>query len=254
MFDQLALKALLVTAIAGLATTIGSLIGLGVKRESPRFMCSVLGFTAGVMVGISFFELLPSSFEIIGFLKSSIAFIAGFGFIFLIDFFIPHEYIGQSERITDNTNKKLLRAGFFIAIGIGIHNLPEGMATFYSYLSNENIGLAIAVAVAIHNIPEGIAVSAPIYKATGKKSRAFLYSFLSGVSEPVGAIITAVFLLPFLNSFILAYTLAAVAGIMAFISIDELVPVSISYGYNHLPILSFLIGIIVMILSLFLLK
>jgi zinc transporter, ZIP family len=254
MFDLIALKALLITAIAGLATTIGSLLGLAVRKESPKFMCSVLGFTAGIMIGISFFELLPSSFDAIGFLMASIAFVGGFIFIFVIDFFIPHEYIGQKERITDKTNQKLLRAGMFVAIGIGIHNLPEGMATFYSFLSDEKIGIAIAVAVAVHNIPEGIAVSVPIYKATGSRKKAFLYSFLSGVAEPVGAVITALFLLPFLNAAILGYILAAVAGIMTFISIDELVPVSTSYGYSHLPILSFLAGIIVMIASLFLLK
>jgi len=254
MFDTLALKALLVTSIAGLATTIGSIAGLAVKRESPKFMCSVLGFTAGVMIGISFFELLPSSFNEIGFLKSSIAFVAGFALIFIIDSLIPHEYMGQSEKITDKTNKKLLRAGLFIALGIGIHNLPEGMATFYSYMSDEKIGVAIAVAVAIHNIPEGIAVSTPIYKATGSRPKAFLYSFLSGVAEPVGAVLTALFFLPFLNAVILGYILAGVAGIMTFISVDELVPVSSSYGYRHLPILSFLIGIIVMIASLLLLK
>ncbi|MBN1298672.1 MAG: zinc transporter ZupT [Actinobacteria bacterium] len=254
MFDSVALRALLVTAIAGLATTIGSLLGLMVKKESPKFMCSVLGFTAGIMIGISFFEMLPSSFEEIGFLKASLAFVGGFIFIFAIDFFIPHEYIGQTERITENTNQKLLRTGIFVALGIGIHNLPEGMATFYSFLSDEKIGIAIAVAVAIHNIPEGIAVSSPIYKATGSRKKAFLYSFLSGVAEPVGAIATALFLLPFLNAAVLGYILAAISGIMTFISIDELVPVSISYGYSHLPILSFLAGIIVMIASLFLLN
>ena len=254
MFETVVLKALIITAIAGLATTIGSLIGLAVKKETPAFMCSVLGFTAGIMLGISFFELLPSSLESVGFLKAGIAFVTGFIFIFLIDFLIPHEYIGQKERISDKTDARLLRTGIFVALGIGIHNLPEGMATFYSFLSDERIGIAIAVAVAIHNIPEGIAVSAPIYKATKSRPKAFLYSFLSGVAEPVGAILTAAFLLPFLNPVVLGYILAGIAGIMTFISIDELIPISTSYGYTHLPIVSFLAGIIVMIASLVLLK
>lgn len=248
------LRALLLTSLAGLSTTIGSVLGLIFKRENSRFMSFVLGFTAGVMVAVSFFELLPSGFESIGFLYASISFVAGFFFIFAIDFFIPHEYIGQKERITDKTNKRLLRTGLFIALGIGIHNFPEGMATFYSSLVDIKVGIAIAVAIAIHNIPEGLAVSAPIYKATGSKGKAFLWSFLSGVAEPIGALVTAFILLPFLNAVVLGYILSAIAGLMVFISIDELLPISTSYGYSHLPILSFIGGMIVMIASLVLLK
>jgi len=248
------LKALLITSIAGLSTTIGSLIGLVFKRENSKFMSFVLGFTAGVMVGVSFFELLPSGFKEIGFTRASIAFIAGFIFIFLIDYFIPHEYIGQKKKITDKTNKKLLRTGLFVALGIGIHNFPEGMATFYSSLADIKVGIAIAIAIAIHNIPEGIAVSAPIYKATGSRKKAFLWSFLSGVVEPVGAVLTAFVLLPFMSPVILGYILSGIAGLMVFISIDELLPVSKSYGYNHLPIVSFIIGMAIMILSLILLR
>jgi ZIP family zinc transporter len=248
------LKALLLTSIAGLSTTIGSLIGLFFKKENSKFMSFVLGFTAGVMIGVSFFELLPSGFEKIGFLKASIAFLIGFIFIFLIDYFIPHEYIGQKERITEKTDKRLLRTGLFLALGIGIHNFPEGMATFYSSLLDIKIGIAIAVAIAIHNIPEGLAVSAPVYKATGSRGKAFLWSFLSGIVEPIGALLTALVLLPFLNSMILGYILSGIAGLMAFISLDELLPISKSYGYSHLPILSFITGMAVMILSLVLLK
>jgi len=248
------IKALILTSIAGLSTTIGSILGLIFKRENKKFMSFVLGFTAGVMVGVSFFELLPSGFEEIGFIKASIAFIAGFLFIFMIDYFIPHEYIGQKERVTDKTDKKLLRTGLFVALGIGIHNFPEGMATFYSSLVDIRVGTAIAVAIAIHNIPEGIAVSAPVYKATGSRSKAFLWSFLSGVVEPIGAVLTAFVLLPFLNPVILGYILSAIAGLMVFISIDELLPVSKSYGYSHLPIVSFIVGMVVMILSLMLLQ
>ncbi|MBM3709700.1 MAG: zinc transporter ZupT [Actinobacteria bacterium] len=248
------LKPLLLTTLAGLSTTIGSIIGIFFKKESPKFMSAVLGFTAGVMVGISFFELIPSSFKEIGFIKTSIAFIAGFIFIFLIDYFVPHEYAGQKEKITDKTDKKLLRTGLFVALGIGIHNFPEGMATFYSSISDIKIGVAIAIAIAIHNIPEGIAVSAPVYKATGSRKKAFLWSFLSGVVEPIGALLTAFILLPFMSSAVLGYILSGIAGLMVFISIDELIPVSKSYGYSHLPIVSFIIGIGIIILSLVLLK
>ncbi len=248
------LKPLILTTIAGLSTTIGSLIGLAFKKESSKFMSSVLGFTAGVMIGVSFFELLPSSFESIGFIKSSIAFVIGFIFMFIIDYFIPHEYIGQKEKVSEKTDKNLLRTGLFVAIGIAIHNFPEGMATFYSSVVNIKVGIAIAVAIAIHNIPEGIAVSAPVYKATGSRSKAFLWSFLSGVVEPIGAVLTAFILFSFLNLQILGFILAGIAGLMVFISIDELLPVSKSYGYSHLPIISFICGLAIMILSLFLLK
>jgi len=252
--DPQIITPLIITSIAGLSTTIGSLIGLIFKRENSKFMSAVLGFTAGVMMGISFFELLPSGFKELGFTKASIAFIAGFIFIFLIDYLIPHEYIGQKEKINDKTDRKLLRTGLFVALGIGIHNFPEGMATFYSSMVDVKIGMAIGVAIAIHNIPEGIAVSAPVYKATGSRKKAFLWSFLSGVVEPIGAILTALVLLPFLNPQVLGYMLSGIAGLMVFISIDELMPVSKSYGYLHLPIVSFIAGMIVMILSLVLIK
>jgi len=252
--DPQIITPLIITSIAGLSTTIGSLIGLIFKRENSKFMSAVLGFTAGVMMGISFFELLPSGFKELGFTRASIAFIAGFIFIFLIDYLIPHEYIGQKEKINDKTDRKLLRTGLFVALGIGIHNFPEGMATFYSSMVDVKIGMAIGVAVAIHNIPEGIAVSAPVYKATGSRKKAFLWSFLSGVVEPIGAILTALILLPFLNPQVLGYMLSGIAGLMVFISIDELMPVSKSYGYLHLPIVSFIAGMIVMILSLVLIK
>jgi ZIP family zinc transporter len=217
-------------------------------------MSFVLGFTAGVMIGISFFELVPKGFEEIGFTKTGIAFVSGFIFIFLIDYLIPHEYMGQKEKITDKTDKQLLRTGLFVALGIGIHNFPEGMATFFSSLTDAKLGIAIAIAIAIHNIPEGIAVSAPVYKATSNRGKAFLWSFLSGVVEPVGAILTAFILLPFMNPTVLGYILSGIAGLMVFISIDELLPVSKSYGYNHLPIASFIAGMVVMIVSLTLLR
>lgn len=253
--DSQILKALILTTLAGLSTTIGSFIGLMVRKENPRFMSFVLGFTAGVMIGISFFELLPSGFKELGFLKASIAFVAGFIFIFLIDTFIPHEYLGQKERNEkSDPDKKLLRTGLFTALGVAIHNFPEGMATFYSAMLDTKIGIAIAVAIAIHNIPEGIAVSAPIYKATGSRKKAFLFSFLSGVVEPVGAVLTAFVLFPFLNPMILGYILSGIAGLMVFIAIDELMPVSKSLAHSHLPIASFIIGLAVMITSLALIK
>lgn len=245
---------LIITSLAGLSTTIGSLLGLFFKRKNPKFMSFVLGFTAGVMVGISFLELFPSAFAHLGLLRAAIAFLAGFTFIFLVDFFIPHEYLGDKEHLKKQKNSRLLRTGFFIALGIAIHNFPEGIATFYSSMIDIKMGIPIAIAIAIHNIPEGLAISAPIYEASGSRRKAFLWSFVSGLSEPLGAILTMLVFYSFLNITILNFIMAGISGIMIYISLDELIPVSKSYGFSHIPILSFIGGIIIIIISLLLVK
>ena len=246
--------ALLLTAGAGLATTIGSFIGLAVKKPGARFMGFTLGFSAGVMILVSFVELLQNSIEDIGFLQANIAFFLGMGSIFIIDALVPHEYIGQHDHHGDKSKGDLLRIGLLVAFGIAIHNFPEGMATFAGTLKDTRLGVAIAVAIAIHNIPEGLAVSAPIYAATKSRSKAFLWSFLSGMSELAGAILAAVVLLPFLNEVVLGWLLAIVGGIMVSLAVDELVPAAKSYGSEHTPILGTIAGMIIMSLSLWLLK
>lgn len=247
--DQDIFRALLVTSIAGMSAAIGGVIGILFKKENKKFISFVLGFAAGVMIGISFFELLPESIESTGFIRAGIAFFVGAGIMFAIDSLVPHEYIGQKERINEKTDKKLLKTGIFIALGIAIHNFPEGMAVFYSTIYDFRLGVTIAVAVAIHNIPEGIAVATPIYAATGSRAKGFLFALLSGLAEPLGAILTAVFLLPFLTESLLGLFLAGISGLMVYISVDELLPVSQSYGYIHIPILSFFGGMAVMFLS-----
>lgn len=246
--------ALLLTALAGLSTTFGSLLGLFVRKPGPRFMSVTLGFSAGVMIMVSFIELLHSSIESIGFLSANFGFFAGIFGILLIDYLIPHEYVGQKDRAGKQADEKLLRTGLFVALGIGIHNFPEGMATFVGALKDMGLGISIAIAIAIHNIPEGLAVSAPVYAATGSRGKAFLWSFLSGVAEPVGAGIAALFFVPILTPDLLGWILAIVAGIMVFISLDELVPASRSFGREHLSIVGVIIGMAVMSLSLWLLK
>jgi ZIP family zinc transporter len=243
--------ALLLSALAGLSTTIGSFLGLFVRKPGPRFMTLSLGFSAGVMILVSFVELLQNGIEMVGFLPAHIAFFAGFMIMFSIDALIPHDYMAE-HNFDDPKHRKrnLARTGLFVALGIGIHNFPEGLATFAGTLQSLNLGVAIAVAIAIHNIPEGIAVSVPVYAATGSRKKAFFWSFLSGLAEPVGAGIAALFLMPFLNEALLGVVLAGVAGIMIFISIDELVPVSRSYGHEHLSIFGVAVGMVVMALSL----
>ena len=245
--------ALLLTAAAGLSTTIGSVIGLAVKKPGPRFLGFTLGFSAGVMILISFVELLPGSIKSVGFLQAHIAFFAGMATAFLTDLIVPHEYIGQHDHGEIDSDEHLKRTGLMVALGIGIHNFPEGMATFAGALEDMRLGVAIAVAIAIHNLPEGLAVSAPIYAATGSRKKAFFWSFMSGASEPVGAGLAALVLMPFLTEAVLGWVLAVVAGIMVSISLDELVPAAKSYGSEHTPIIGTIFGMLVMALSLWLL-
>jgi len=246
------ITAFLLTTAAGLSTTIGALIGISVKKPGSQFMGFTLGFSAGVMILVSFVELLQAGIESTSFFTAHIAFFAGMILFFAVDFFVPHEYIGQQDH--HKKSSSLMRTGLLVALGIGIHNLPEGMATFVGTLEDMHVGVAIAVAIAIHNIPEGLAVAAPIYAATGSKRKAFFWSFLSGVSEPVGAGLAALILLPFLSPQFLGIVLAGVAGIMVAISIDELVPAAKSYGHEHTPILGFIFGMMIMALSLHILQ
>jgi zinc transporter, ZIP family len=248
--------ALLLTTGAGLATTIGSLIGLAVRKPGPRFMGFTLGFSAGVMILVSFVELLQGSIESIGFLSAHLAFFLGMISFFLIDTLIPHDYIAQHDHKQNGSTNGLMRTGMLIALGIGVHNFPEGLATFAGALEDINLGVAIAVAIAIHNIPEGLAVSAPIYAATGSRKKAFLWSFLSGVSEPIGAGLAAIVLLPFLTPTVVGWLLAVVAGIMIAISLDEIIPVAKNFSaeHTHTPIIGIITGMFVMAVSLWLLK
>ncbi len=252
--------ALLLSALAGLSTTIGSVLALFVRKPGSRLMTLTLGFSGGVMILVSFVELLPGGIEAIGFAPANLAFFGGMVVMFLIDELIPHDYMGEHHHTEMQNDQdaalksRLLKTGLFVALGLGIHNFPEGMASFATALSDPQLGIAIAIAIAIHNIPEGLAVSAPVYAATGSRSKAFWWSFLSGVAEPVGALLAALFLMPFLNEVILGVLLSAVAGIMVFISVDELLPVSRAYGEEHLSIVGIFVGMVVMSLSLWMLK
>jgi len=265
--------ALLLTTFAGLSTGIGSAIAFVAKRTNTKLLTLSLGFSAGVMIYISFVEILPEakeSFvghfgEFTGNLYNIISFFGGMLFIALIDKFIPnfenpHEI--RSVEAMDNTKeaarfKKLYRMGILTALAVAVHNFPEGIATFMSAINNPAVGIAIAIAIAIHNIPEGIAISVPIYYATGSRKKAFFYSFLSGVAEPVGAILAYLVLMPFLNSgnseVIFGVTMASVAGIMVFISLDELLPSAEEYGEHHVAVYGLIGGMVVMAISLLLL-
>lgn len=247
------LLALMLTTGAGLSTTLGSLIILAIRSPGQRFMSLSLGFAGGVMVFVSFVELLPKAMHILGFAWGYVAFLAGMAFMFLVDAVVPHSYEGVAEGGAGDSDRALMRIGLFVALGIGIHNFPEGMATFVSTLADSRLGVAIAVAIAVHNVPEGLAVAAPVYAATGSRSKAFVWSFLSGLAEPVGAGLAAALFLPLLRDGVLAAVLAGVAGLMVFISLDELLPAAREHGEAHLAIVGAAGGMTVMAASLWLL-
>jgi ZIP family zinc transporter len=247
--------ALLLPTLAGLSTTLGSLVAIFFRKPGPRFMSMAMGFSAGVMILVSFVELLQGGIEAIGFAPAHMAFFGGMVLMFLIDAFVPHHYIAERHGLAHGTpNSRLLKTGLFVALGTGIHNFPEGIATFMGALKNPSLGIAIAIAIGLHNVPEGIAVSAPIYGATGSRRKAFMWSFLSGVAEPIGAVLAAAILTPFLSEAALGIALATVAGIMAFIALDELVPAACSLGEDHLPIVGVVLGMMVMAVSLWMLR
>ncbi|MCL2073959.1 MAG: zinc transporter ZupT [Marinilabiliaceae bacterium] len=255
------------TIIAGLSTGVGSLIALLAKRTNTKFLCASLGFSAGVMLYVSFMELIPianneltiSLGDKIGTLYLILAFFGGMGLIMLIDFLIPestnpHELQGIEDLMKpEQRQKSLQRTGTFVALSLVIHNFPEGMATFSSaFSSNISIAIPITIAIAIHNIPEGIAVSVPIFHATGNKKKAFWLSFLSGLAEPLGALVGYFFLMRIWSPLVNGIVMASVAGIMVFISLDELLPTAEKYGKHHISIAGLVIGMIIMALSLFL--
>jgi ZIP family zinc transporter len=245
---------LLLSTLAGLSTLIGGALGLISSRPGPRFMAFTLGFSAGVMIHVSFVELLQAGVASLGFAPAHLAFFAGMAAMFLVDAAIPHDYFDAHDHAGTNDHAgALMKTGLFVALGIGIHNFPEGMASFVGALQAPSLGISIAVAIGIHNIPEGLAVAAPVLAATGNRRKAFLWTFLSGIAEPIGAGVAALILLPFLSEAVLGYVLASVAGVMVFISLDELIPVSRSFGKEHLSILGVFVGMAVMALSLWLL-
>lgn len=253
------------TIAAGLATGVGSAIAFFARRTNQRLLCVSLGFSAGVMIYVSLLELLPAGREALraaiggaaGGWVALAAFFGGMGVVAGIDRLVPkyenpHE-LHRLEEMTDQArgqDRRLMRMGILSALAIGIHNLPEGMATFTASLRDPGLGISIAAAIAIHNIPEGIAVSVPIFYATGDRRTAFTWSFLSGLAEPAGAAIGYLVLAPFLDDTVFGVLFAAVAGIMVFISFDELLPAAEEYGEHHVALYGLLVGMAVMAASL----
>jgi ZIP family zinc transporter len=266
MSSEPVIFALLLTVFAGLSTGIGSLMSLLSRKFNPKFLAGSLGFSAGVMIYVSLVEIfvkarysLSASYgDRAGYMYTVLAFFAGIAVIALIDKLIPsfenpHEIKNIEEKnLSPENNNRLLRMGMFSALAIAIHNFPEGLATFMGAMSDPTLGISIAVAIAIHNIPEGIAVSVPIYYSTKNRKKAFWLSFLSGLAEPVGAIIGYFILRNLFNDFTFGVIFAGVAGIMVYISLDELLPTAEEYGEHHIAIGGLIAGMAIMAVSLLL--
>lgn len=262
------LFALALTLFAGLSTGIGSAMAFFTKTTNTRFLSTALGFSAGVMIYVSFTEILGEAFELLierngevnGSIFAVLSFFGGIAIIAIIDSLVPtfenpHEIRKVEDiRLNKQTGQKsgLMRVGLFMALAIAMHNFPEGLATFAAAMNDVSIAIPIAVAIAIHNIPEGIAVSVPIYYATGKKRKAFFWSFASGLAEPLGGLLGYLFLSSVFNESIIGVLLGGVAGIMVFISVDELLPTAREYGHHHHAIYGLIAGMAVMAVSLLL--
>jgi len=291
------------TVFAGMATGVGSIIAFAAGRTNYRFLSAATGFSAGIMLYVSFVEIFPEGLAALtlhygddrGPWFNAAAFFGGMLIIGLIDNLVPaavnpHETHAEAEArplhdpaapppesaaaaLSDperaaagfhdhgRTDHHPMRTGLFTALAIGIHNFPEGMVTFLAALEDPSLGIVIALAVALHNIPEGISVSVPIYYATGNRRKAFFYSLVSGLAEPAGAAIGYLAILFFLGGrgeaippSLMGILFGGIAGVMVYISLDELLPASRAYGKGHDSLLGLVAGMLVMALSLLLMK
>jgi ZIP family zinc transporter len=266
------------TLLAGLATGLGSLVVFFLRKPSMSLLSFGLGFASGVMVYVSFLELLPRASDLMGESLgknpggwlATLCFFGGILISAIIDKLVPEpenphgavplEDIKRAKvyqqaapgqiPVADGKESSLARLGPLTALIIGLHNFPEGIATFASSLADTSLGLPVAIAVAIHNIPEGVAVAVPVFFATRSRNRAFVYSFASGLAEPLGALLAYFLLVSFLSDVVVGAMLSAVAGVMVFISFDELLPTAREYGKGHTAITGVILGMAVMAVSL----
>ena len=252
MLDKNSIFPLILSTIAGLSTVLGAVIVFFTKNRNERFLTFALGFSAGVMITVSFTDLFPTAENAIskyhgkvsGILGSILFLLIGALMAYLIDSFIPAEEKGTVPKVKNDFD--IFRVGLVSTIALMIHNFPEGIATFVSSYQDTRLGLSVTFAIALHNILEGIAIAMPIYFATKSRFKAIKYSFLSGMAEPLGALIAFLCLKPFINELILGIIFAVVCGIMLYISFAELIPSSRKYGYTRISLASIFLGICIM--------
>lgn len=267
--DQAVVFAFLVTLGAGAATALGAAMALFRRKTSRSFLALALGFSAGVMIYVSFVEIVPKALDLLvagqgepvgasWMAGSLLAGLLGMAVLYRLIPDMHHPALDESHttiRIDEDaeayySNPLLLKAGVGVAVAVTLHNFPEGLATFFLTLNDPQVGLSVAMAIAIHNIPEGIAVVIPIYYATKSRGLAFAFGTLSGLAEPIGAALGYVFLQPFMSDTLLGVIFSVVAGIMVYISIDGLLPAARQYGSGQLAIYGVIAGMAVMAISL----
>lgn len=246
--------AFMLSTLAGLSTLIGFIpVLLHLKNEKTIILTS-LAFASGVMICVSLTDLIPESFQLLtsifkGF--PALLFLLIFICIGVIVSMLIDKFLPKNDNKTI-TNKKLYRLGLVSMLAIIMHNIPEGIATFLSSTTNSRLGLSLALAISFHNIPEGISIAIPIYFSTKSKRKAFFYTLLSGLSEPLGALIAYLFLANHINNFMMSIIFAIIAGIMMHISIYELLNESLQYKNKFLTFIFFIIGFLFMMASHFL--
>ncbi|NLP26062.1 MAG: zinc transporter ZupT [Clostridiales bacterium] len=251
----MAYHALILSTAAGLSTLLGAVLVFFNKGKSKKILCISLGFAAGVMISVSFTDLFPNALSLLssqlgnrwGNVLSVITLAIGIFSASLLDMFVPHQE--YDDETGEKSHNDIFKVGFVSTLAIALHNFPEGIATFMAAYKDVELGIAIAFAIALHNIPEGVSVAMPIYYATGSKSKALKYTFISGITEPIGAILAFLILKPFINDAVLGGIFAFVAGIMIYISIEELLPSSRQYGYNNHALIATFVGICIMPLT-----
>jgi len=261
------LLAFLVTLAAGLSTGVGAGISIFGRAQSDRFIALALGFSAGVMIYVSFVEIVPKALEYLqgtdpadGAINLAVAFLGGLLLMALLYRFLPDlpmHNARQREKARQTVQselpiepvQKLFRAGLLVALAVTIHNFPEGIATFFLTLDDPAVGISVATAIAIHNIPEGIAVAVPMYLAVRRKSLAFGLGVVSGLAEPLGAALGYLVLAPYISDQLLGTLFAAVAGIMVYIALDSLLPAAREFHKGQLAIYGVIVGMAVMAAS-----
>ena len=259
--EQTYLMPFLITLFAGLSTALGGLVVFFGNTEKLNWLSFTMSFAAGVMLYVSFVEILPESyleFKHNNDQNTALLYVLGFfvfGTLFAIftDKFLPEQKINsQVNKSITSKNNKIYRSGILIALTMALHNFPEGIVTFIGSVNDISFGLVIGLAIALHNIPEGMAISVPIYHATGSKKKAFLYSALSGFTEPLGALFCYFVINSYLDDFLTAAVMSIVSGIMIFISIFVLIPLSFEYKDKYEHILGLVIGMFVIGISIYL--
>lgn len=259
------ITAFTVTAAAGLATVLGSVLVLFAKAPSPRLLAFGLAFAGGAMVYVSLSEILNKSIlsfsavydDRMAFTAATLAFMSGVVLIAVIDHLVsnPHQSLeAKGSDFAEIEHNEVKRIGLMAALAITAHNFPEGLATFFATLDNPQVGLALAAAIAIHNIPEGISIAVPIYVATNNKWYALLACFLSGLAEPIGAAIGYVVLAPYLSDAVFGAVFGVIAGIMVFLALDELLPAAKKYARGHETVYGLVLGMAALAASLVLFK